>query len=567
MKKLFVLFTLLVIASMVLAACAKPTPPPAAPPEEKPAEEKPAEEKPEEAAPALGTDENPIIWAFVPSGEMERVSAGAEAVADLIYKETGLVIKTFVATEYAGVIEAMCSDPPKAHMGSLATFAYILASARGCAEAELVSVRYGSPTYNGQIFVRSDRSITVDEFKANSDMLVGTQIGTTNEIVAKQNFPDERIQSFEDFGGAVLALLAGDVDGVVIDTVAAVGFMNANPGQMKVAGQLTSDEQLAFVFPPGSDLVDSVNAALASMIEDGTLDELNAKWQLAKEPYGESPIAAPAELPDLGGQVVTVAVENAYPPFNYIDEATGEGVGWDYDTVREICNRINCVPEFQEAAWDGIFPAMQAGEFDWLADGVTYTEERDQIVDFSIPYVTIGQVLLVRADEGQINELADLKGKTFCRPDPLSTSGWIIPSIELRAAGVDPDKDLAEIVDAGSHDAAVAGVYKGDCDAGASYVDARSRIEDEYPDVMDVIKVIAISVDIPNDGVQYVPSFPRELRDKINAALLAIAQTEEGQEALNTAYQWKDLEPHDDTFYDPFRQLLDAAGISPEELQ
>jgi polar amino acid transport system substrate-binding protein len=94
-----------------------------------------------------------------------------------------------------------------------------------------------------------------------------------------------------------------------------------------------------------------------------------------------------------------VAVENAYPPFNQIDEATNEGIGWDYDTVREICKRLNCVPEFTQAAWDGIFPAMQAGEFDMLADGVTITEERDKIVDFSIPYVTIGQTLLVRADE------------------------------------------------------------------------------------------------------------------------------------------------------------------------
>ena len=74
----------------------------------------------------LGTEENPIVWAFVPSGETERVSAGAEAVADLIFEETGLYVDTFVATEYAGVIEAMCADPPKAHIGSLATFAYIL---------------------------------------------------------------------------------------------------------------------------------------------------------------------------------------------------------------------------------------------------------------------------------------------------------------------------------------------------------------------------------------------------------------------------------------------------------
>lgn len=112
-----------------------------------------------------------------------------------------------------------------------------------------------------------------------------------------------------------------------------------------------------------------------------------------------------AGLPDLGGKTVTVAVENAYPPFNQIDEATGEGIGWDYDAAREIGCRLNFTPEFVESAWDGIFPAMQAGEFDMLADGVTFTAERDEIVDFSIPYVTIGQVLLVRAGEtGTVDE-------------------------------------------------------------------------------------------------------------------------------------------------------------------
>jgi polar amino acid transport system substrate-binding protein len=101
----------------------------------------------------------------------------------------------------------------------------------------------------------------------------------------------------------------------------------------------------------------------------------------------------------LGGKSITVAVENAYPPFNSIDSNTGQGVGWDYDVVTEICKRINCVPEFKQAAWDGIFPAMQAGEYDMLADGVTVTEERAKIVEFSIPYVEVNQYLLVRANE------------------------------------------------------------------------------------------------------------------------------------------------------------------------
>jgi polar amino acid transport system substrate-binding protein len=104
----------------------------------------------------------------------------------------------------------------------------------------------------------------------------------------------------------------------------------------------------------------------------------------------------------------TIAVENAYPPFNYIDEETGEPIGWDYDVVSEIFDRMGCEPEFVEAAWDGIFPAMQAGEYDMLADGVTITAERDDIVDFSIPYVTIGQVLLIRFDY-QIDDLEAFK--------------------------------------------------------------------------------------------------------------------------------------------------------------
>jgi phosphonate transport system substrate-binding protein len=296
---IFAIMSTFVIAALLLGACA-----------------------PKEAE--LGTEENPLIWAFVPSGEMQDVTAGAEDVAKLIFEETGLVIDTFVATEYAGVIEAMCSDPPKAHMGSLATFAYILAAERGCAEAELVSVRYGSPVYNGQIFVRADSGIT-------------------------------------------------------------------------------SIDQLA--------------------------------------------------------------------------------------------------------------------------------------------------------------------GKTFCRPDPLSTSGWIIPSIEMKAAGIDPERDLAEIVDAGSHDAAVAAVYAGDCDVGSSYVDARSAIEEESPDVMEVLQVISVSTDIPNDGLQYIPSLSREMRDQINDAMLKIIETEAGLEAFEKSYEWTALQVIDDSFYDPFRQVLDAAGVNVSELQ
>ena len=137
--------------------------------------------------------------------------------------------------------------------------------------------------------------------------------------------------------------------------------------------------------------------------------------------------------------------------------------------------------------------------------------------------------------------------------------------ITLKAAGVDPDRDM-KVVDAGSHDAVVAAVYNGEVDGGACYVDARTRIEKDHPDVMEKVAVIEVSVNIPNDGVQFHPSVSQEMRDQIVNALLEIAATEEGKEALDTAYQWAGLEKHKDDFYDPFRQVLQAAGIKAEDL-
>jgi polar amino acid transport system substrate-binding protein len=114
------------------------------------------------------------------------------------------------------------------------------------------------------------------------------------------------------------------------------------------------------------------------------------------------------DLPDLGGREITVAVENAYLPFNYIDENTGEAGGWDYDVWNEICVRLNCVAVFTEAAWEGMIQAIADGQFDAAADGITINAERDEIVDFSIGYVAIEQRLLVRVDETRIESIDDI---------------------------------------------------------------------------------------------------------------------------------------------------------------
>ncbi len=173
--------------------------------------------------------------------------------------------------------------------------------------------------------------------------------------------------------------------------------------------------------------------------------------------------------------------------------------------------------------------------------------------------------LITNVDAG-IESVADLVGKRFCRPDPGSTSGWVIPSLTMRANGIDPETDLAEIVDTGGHDAVVIAVYNGDCDAGATFEDARVLVEDEFADVKEKVLVIQTSPPIPNDNISFRPDFPAELRDQIVNALLKLNEMEEGQELLGGLYSWAGLESVEDTFYDGFRQQLEAAGVDIEEL-
>ena len=113
--------------------------------------------------------------------------------------------------------------------------------------------------------------------------------------------------------------------------------------------------------------------------------------------------AAAVAQADLDGAVLRVGSDTTYPPFEMVD-ASGQIVGFDVDVVHAICEEINCVPEFVTTAWDGIFPALAAGEFDMVASGVSITPERDEIVDFSEPYLVVGQSITTRVEDAALTE-------------------------------------------------------------------------------------------------------------------------------------------------------------------
>ncbi|MEC7908886.1 MAG: transporter substrate-binding domain-containing protein, partial [Actinomycetota bacterium] len=94
-------------------------------------------------------------------------------------------------------------------------------------------------------------------------------------------------------------------------------------------------------------------------------------------------------LPDLGGRTVSVAIENAYLPYNYVDAETGEIGGFDYDFFGEICNRLNCELDYVEFAWEATIQSVGDGTFDTAGGGITITAEREETLDFTDSYISV----------------------------------------------------------------------------------------------------------------------------------------------------------------------------------
>ena len=111
---------------------------------------------------------------------------------------------------------------------------------------------------------------------------------------------------------------------------------------------------------------------------------------------------------DLNCREITIAVENAYLPFNYVEVDTGQPGGWDYDTWAQLCTVLHCAPVFKETGWDGLIQSVADGLYDVGADGLTIIDSRKEIVDFSDGYLQINQRLMVRTGETRFESLEAL---------------------------------------------------------------------------------------------------------------------------------------------------------------
>src|ERR1043166_1244717 len=174
--------------------------------------------------------------------------------------------------------------------------------------------------------------------------------------------------------------------------------------------------------------------------------------------------------------------------------------------------------------------------------------------------------IITRADSG-IKNLEDLRGKSFAFGDTLSTTGHVFPRKMLKERGIDPTRDLKQILYSGGHDATVLAVLNGKVDAGATYANSPDSMDTAWmrylkdPEDVQKIYAIAFSEPIPADNLVINGNLDQNIAAKVEQIFLQLSSDPKGKKMLRDLYQIDGFVPATDKDYDSVRQAFAIAGI------
>ena len=192
-----------------------------------------------------------------------------------------------------------------------------------------------------------------------------------------------------------------------------------------------------------------------------------------------------------------------YPPFEFGNPPDYQG--FDVEMVDEIAKRLGLSVKWQDTSFDTIFTDLAAGQFDMVASSATITPDREKTVDFSDPYYSADQAVVVLPDNSDIKGLADLDGKTVAAQSGTTGEDYAKTKTSADVQGYPQGPDAINAVRAGQNDAAIL----------------------DQPVAADAVKKeggVKIAFTIPT-GELYGMAFPQDndaLREAVNKQLQAM---------------------------------------------
>lgn len=222
---------------------------------------------------------------------------------------------------------------------------------------------------------------------------IGVQLGTTGDIYASDYEAEGSvIERFNKGTDAVQALNQGKVDCVIIDAQPAKAFVGLNEDLKILEEPFELEEYAICISKENAELKEKINEALAELKADGTLDSIIANY-IGDDTKGTMPYVSPEGTDRSNGKLV-MATNAAFEPYEYIENE--KIIGIDVDMAQAVCDKLGMELEVTDIEFDAIIAAVQSGKADIGVAGMTITEDRLKSIDFTDPYTTATQVIIVK---------------------------------------------------------------------------------------------------------------------------------------------------------------------------
>lgn len=229
--------------------------------------------------------------------------------------------------------------------------------------------------------------------------------GTSFENALKEDerFRDVTYVRASNTSDSLGLIFRGKADYFVTDRVNAE-MICSKYRNVRILDEAVTHEYFGFAVQKESLLREQFNGILSELRSDGTLDAMKSKWMGS----GRSEKIVPVqELSEVRGKI-KVAVNSLYEPMCYRDE-DGNITGFDIDLLFAICDRLGYRVEFVEEDLDMLVPLVSIGKANVALSGLSITDERLELVDFTDSYFDSGAVLIARDDRAGSNIITALK--------------------------------------------------------------------------------------------------------------------------------------------------------------
>lgn len=288
-------------------------------------------------------------------------------------------------------------------------------------EARKQVFTFSDPYFDTKIIVATTKANKISSYEDLKGKTVGVKNGTAAQTFLEENKNKYgfSIKTFDTGDLMYNSLATGSINAVMDDeAVIQYAIQQGQDLSLDIPGEPIGS--FGFSVKKGSKyeyLVDDFNKALAEMKEDGTYETIMNKW------FGSSDSSESTDYSsrlNLTGSVTakatpvkssyTIVADSSFAPFEYQDES-GKYVGIDMELIKAIAEQQGFTITIQNPGFDAALNAVQAGQADAVIAGMSITDARKEIFDFSDAYYS-SNILLAVKNGSDIASYEDLKGKT-----------------------------------------------------------------------------------------------------------------------------------------------------------